>query len=465
MLKFIVLVVLPAFVLAVPAFAQEAAGDWAGQLDGGFKVRIHIERIGTGYGGHLTNPSGNETGFDQVTSDGVHLHFAVNKLNLTYDGIWNEKEMAWNGSLTFQQVYPLALRRAAAADLAPVEHKRPQEAAIIAKSQPYVERDVRFNNPAGRNQLAGTLSVPNGKGPFPAIILISGTGRNTRDEDVWGHKVFVVLADALNRAGIAVLRYDKRGVGGSTGDYDAATTADFASDADAAVTWLKTQPEIAPRHIGVLGHSEGGIIAPAVAAADKSVAFVVMIAGPAIRGDKLFVLQSAMTAKTYGAPDDYIAKRKVFDQGLYDAIISAHSDAEALDRAKAIVAQGVVAKLIDTNEAETLPQDDTRPWERYFLAYDPAPKLASLTVPVLALNGSLDVQVPAKEDLAAVREALKNNPNGTVIELPRMNHLLQDAKTGSPSEYNDIEETMSPTALKLITDWVKIQVNPSSSAN
>jgi pimeloyl-ACP methyl ester carboxylesterase len=216
----------------------------------------------------------------------------------------------------------------------------------------------------------------------------------------------------------------------------------------------------------VLGHSEGGIIASAVAASDKGVAFVVMIAGPCIRGDKLFVLQSAMTAKAYGAPDDYIAKRKVFDEELYNAIISAPSESAALDRAKAMITRGVADKIIDANEAESLAKDDTTPWERYFLAYDPAPTLARLTVPVLVLNGSLDVQVPAKENLASARQALKNNPKATVVELPGMNHLLQDAKTGAPNEYNDIEETISPTALKTITDWLNkiVQTHRSESA-
>jgi pimeloyl-ACP methyl ester carboxylesterase len=290
------------------------------------------------------------------------------------------------------------------------------------------------------------------------VVLISGTGHNTRDEDVSGHKVFLVLADALNRNGFAVLRYDKRGVGGSSGNYDTATTADFASDAAAAVAWLATQPQIDASRVGVLGHSEGGIIAPAVAAADKRVAFVVMIAGPCIRGDKLFVLQSAMTAKAYGAPDEYIARRRLFDQELYSAIISAPSESAALDRAKALVAQGVADKLVDRSEAESLPKDATSPWERYFLAYDPAASLARLTVPVLLLNGSLDVQVPAKENLAAARQALRNNSHATVTELTGMNHLLQIAKTGAPSEYNDIEETMSPTALKIITDWLSRNV-------
>lgn len=181
-----------------------------------------------------------------------------------------------------------------------------------------------------------------------------------------------------------------------------------------------------------------------------------MIAGPGIRGDRLFVLQSALTAKAYGAPDDYIARRKVFDQKLFDAVTSAPSDARALARAERLVAQAVADKIVDPAEAETLPGEATRRWERYFLAYDPAPALTRLTVPVLALNGSLDVQVPPKEDLAAIGHALKANRDATIVELPGMNHLLQDARTGAPSEYNDIEETISPVALKLISDWVSV---------
>jgi len=461
--RIVFLILISAFGITTPTLAQEIAGDWIGQMNGGFKVRIHLERTDSGLSGKLINPSGNETVLDQITSDGTHLHFAVIKLNLSYDGVWDDRDKAWKGNLTFQQVYPLNLKRATAEDLAPAVHKRPQEDAILARPAPYVQREVHFNNLVGHNQLAGTLSVPNGEGPFPAVLLISGTGQNTRDEDVWGHKVFLILADALNRKAVAVLRYDKRGVGGSSGDYDAATTADFTSDAEAAVVWLKTQPRIDANRIGVLGHSEGGIIAPAVAATDKTVAFVVMIAGPCVRGDRLFVLQSAMTAKAYGAPDDYIARRKVFDEKLFSAIASAPSESVALERAKTFVAQGVADKLVDQNEAETLPEEDARPWERYFLAYDPAPILARLTVPVLALNGSLDVQVPAKENLAAAREALKNNAKATVMELPGMNHLLQDAKTGAPSEYNDIEETMSPAALKIITDWLTRHTSPLGS--
>jgi pimeloyl-ACP methyl ester carboxylesterase len=421
------------------------------------------QETGSGYTGYLTNPSGNQTDLDQVESDDLHLRFAVTKLNLTYDGQWNAQAGAWTGNLTFQQVYPLSLRRATSSDLAPAVHKRPQEAAIAAGPSPNEQKDVQFENVAGNDRLAGTLTIPRGSGPFPAIILVSGTGHNTRDEDVWGHKVFLVLADALSRAGFAVLRYDKRGVGGSTGDFDTATTRDFASDADAAVSWLRAQRDIDPQRVGVLGHSEGGIIAPMVAAADKHVAFVVMMSGPALRGDKLFILQSAMTAKVYGAPDDYIARRKVFDQKLYDAIIGSPSEAAAQESAKRMIAEGVKDKLVDQNEAESLARDDTTVWERYFLAYDPAPTLSQLKIPVLAVYGSLDVQVPANEDLLAASAALKNNSQATLVMLPGKNHLLQDAVTGSPNEYNDIEETLSPSALNLIVDWATRSTNKTAS--
>jgi hypothetical protein len=437
----------------VAAHAQDAAGDWVGDLNAGFKVRIHIAKASSAYTGYLTNPSGNRTDLDEVVSDGSHLHFAVTKLNLSYEGAWNAQQEAWIGNLVFQQVYPLTLKRATSADLAPDVRKRPQESAIAAGPVPYRQEDVVFDNASAHNRVAGTLTLPQGAGPFPAVVLVSGTGRNTRDEDVWGHKVFVVLADALSRRGFAVLRYDKRGVGGSTGDFDTATTADFASDADAAMTWLRAQPDIDSGHVGILGHSEGGIIAPMVAASDKNVAFVVMIAGPALRGDKLFVLQSAMTAKAYGAPQDYIARRKVFDQKLYDAILAAPSDAAARKAAEAIVAEGTEEKLVDPNEAESLAHDDTTVWYRSFLAYDPAPALARLNVPVLALYGSLDVQVPAIENSLAAIDALRNNPEAAVVVLPGKNHLMQEAKTGGPNEYNDIEVTMSPLALDLIVDW------------
>ncbi len=439
---------------ATGASAEVPTGDWVGQLSSGFKVRVHVSNTDSGYSGYLTNPSGNQTVFDQVVSDGTHLHFSVKKLNLSYDAEWDVMEHAWIGNLTVQQIYPLTLKRATTADMAPAVHKRPQEEAISAGPLPYQQIDVQFDNRVAHNRLAGTLTMPLGGDSFPAVVLVSGTGHNTRDEDVWGHKVFLVLADALSRRGFAVLRYDKRGVGGSTGDYDAATTADFASDADAAVTWLREQPKVNSKQIGILGHSEGGIIAPMVAASDNNVSFVVMIAGPALRGDKLFAEQSAMTAAAYGAPQDYIERRKLFDQQLYKAIVAAPSIAEAHKVAESLVGEGIKKHIVDQNEAEALASNDTSVWERYFLAYDPAPTLARLKIPVLAVYGSLDVQVPGKDNAMAASDALRRNPSSVLVLLPGKNHLMQDATTGAPNEYNDIEETISPSALNLIVGWL-----------
>ncbi len=442
-------------VLALPAFAEDPAGDWAGQLAGGFKVAVHVEKAANGgYAGTMQSPNGESNRLDAVIVSQDHLRFSAAKLDLTFDGAWDPRRKAWVGEFVRGRAYALTLKRGDPASHSATPRKRPQEEAIASRPLPYDQSEVSFENPAARVRLAGTFSAPRGAGPFPAVVLVSGTGHNTHDEDVYGHKVFLVLADALSRRGVAVLRYDKRGVGGSNGDYDQATTADFASDARAAVDWLKTQAKVDRAHIGVLGHSEGGVIAPMVAAQDADVAFVVIIAGPALRGDRLFVLQSALTARAYGAPEDYVSRRKVFDEKLYAAVTTAPTPGEALARARTITGQGLAEKLIDPQEAASLPADTTNPWMRYFLAYDPAPTLRRLTTPILALDGSLDLQVPARENLAVLREALKNNKDATVLELPGLNHLLQDATTGSPAEYDGIEETMAPAALKIITDWV-----------
>lgn len=439
---------------ASPAVAEDAAGDWTGQLPSGFKVRLHIDRTPDGLTGALINASGNRTALDRVTSDGANLHFQVDALQLGYDGAWTEAQKAWQGTLDFQGRYPLSLHRATAAELAAKVQRRPQEDAIGAGPRPYIDRDVTFDNTQAGVTLAGTLTLPEGQGPFPAVVLVSGTGPNMRDEDVAGHKVFTVLADALARRGIAVLRYDKRGVGRSTGRFGGATTADFAADAAAAIAFLEAQPGIDARRTGILGHSGGGIIAPMVAGGDSAVAFVVMLAGPAIRGDRLFLAQSKTVSRLYGVPDDYIARRQAFDRRLYDAVMSAPSAEEASARVRDLVAQGVADKVVDTAEATSLARDTATAWERYFLAYDPAPALRRVTVPVLAVYGSRDAQVPADENVPAARQALKGNAKATVLVLPGLNHLLQRAETGSPQDYGDIDETLADAARTAVTNWI-----------
>lgn len=447
-------IVLTILAAGAPAWAEEATGNWTGSLPSGFKVRLRIDKTATGYAGVLINPSNMETTLDSVASDGTALSFAVEKLSLRYDAAWDETGKGWRGDLVFQGSHPLLLQRAAPGSMAPRVRKRPQEDAIASGPRPYVERDVVFRNGTTGIDLAGMLSLPEGAGPFPAVVLVSGTGPNTRDEEVDGHKVFTVLADALVRRGLAVLRYDKRGVGGSGGAYRGATTADFATDAAAAVRFLIAYPEIDPLRVGVLGHSEGGVIAPMVAASAPTVAFIVMMAAPAIRGDKLFVAQSAKVARLYGAPEAYVAGRQGLDRELYAAVIAAPTAEAARAEAQAILARGVESKLVDASEADSLAKSITSPWQRYFLAHDPEPVLRGLKVPVLAVYGGLDAQVPAADNALIAREALKDVQGATVVEIPGHNHLLQRADTGSPQEYADIDETVSPNALELMASWI-----------
>ena len=332
--------------------------------------------------------------------------------------------------------------------------KRPQEEKIAAGPRPYRQEVVNFVNAGAGIKLAGTLSIPDGVGPFPAAVLISGSGPTTRDEDVTGHKVFLVLADAFNRRGIAVLRYDKRGVGESAGNFGTATIADFASDAASALAFLRSRPEIVADHVGLVGHSEGGYVAPMVAARDPSVRFVVLMAAPGMRLGQLGRLQTAKIAKASGTPDADIARRLALFDKFYVDLATAKGEEQALAVARADIAQAVADKIIPSASTGAIFAMLSSPWAREGFGYDPIPALRLLKTRVLALNGSLDLQVPAEENLGPIRAALGGNPQATIVELPNLNHLFQTAKLGTPAEYSEIEETVAPAALKTITDWV-----------
>ena len=437
--------------------AEEAAGDWGGLLAGQLHVIIHVKKAGDGsYSASLESPDQGTFVLpaDTVTATPDHLAFAIAKISGSYDGTWDATKNAWVGTWTQGQAMPLVLSRLTADQAKAAPQRRPEEEAINAGPLPYTSSDVTFDNAAAKVTLAGTFSVPQGTGPFPAVVLISGSGPNTRDENVFNHKVFLVIADALNRAGITVLRYDKRGVGASTGDYKSATTADFTSDAEAAVAWLKTQKQVDPNHIGVAGHSEGGLIAPAVAVADPSVKFVVMMAGPGLRGDRILTMQQDLIARAMGATDAQIGPGAAINRKIYDAVLAANDIDDAKIRVKAALGEEVAAGRLPADKVQGAIDEVTAPWMFAFLRYDPVPTLRQVKVPVLAIDGSLDLQVPPKEDLAAIAAALAGNPDVTTTELPGLNHLMQTATTGAPSEYGAIEETVAPLALKTITDWV-----------
>jgi pimeloyl-ACP methyl ester carboxylesterase len=298
-------------------------------------------------------------------------------------------------------------------------------------------------------RLAGTLTLPEGKGPFAAVVLIAGSGAHDRDEKIFGHAPFLVLADHLTRQGVAVLRFDKRGVGQSTGDFAAATTVDFAADAEAGAAYLRSRPEIDRRRIGLLGHSEGGVIAPMVAERDPVIAFLVLMAGPGVRGDLIIMAQSRAVAAAAGAPPAALEAGAANERGFLDALMAAKDQAAAETAVRALLK----GKMPDA-AIEAQIKVATSPWYRSFIAYDPAPALRRLRIPVLALIGSKDLQVPAEQNLPALRAALAGDPRAEVAELPGLNHLFQEATTGAPTEYGQIEQTLSPAALDRISNWI-----------
>jgi len=436
-----------------PAFAEEAAGIWHGKLMGQLNILIRIEKDATGYKGVLESPDQAKfrAALDTVSATPDTLSFTVARVNGRYEGKWDETKKAWVGTWTQGAELPLELKRIDEAQAAAFDHKRPQvDAAQAALGQYHVET-VSLPAAVAGVTLAGTYSAPKGEGPFPAVVLIAGSGPNTRDEDVFGHKVFLVLADALNRAGIAVLRYDKRGVGASTGAYAQATTADFASDAEVAARWLSARKDV--KTIGLIGHSEGGIIAPIVANRDPAVKFIVMLAGSGVRGDRILLGQQESIGRASGLPESVLSQAAAANRLIYDAII-ADPDHAATAARTVIAAQLPPGQTTDTPAIDAMIQQVTTPWMVHFLTYDPQPELKKLKTPVLAVIGEKDLQVPAAENLPAISAALKGNPDATVSELPGLNHLFQTAVTGAPSEYAGIEETFAPSALKLISDWI-----------
>jgi uncharacterized protein len=331
--------------------------------------------------------------------------------------------------------------------------RRPQEEGIAAASLPYREDIVAFDNSATAGvRLAGTLTLPPGTGPFPGVVLISGSGPNTRDDELADHKLALVLADALTRDGCAVLRYDKRGVAKSTGDYEAATTLDFASDVTAAVIYLRGRSDIANAKVGLIGHSEGATIAAMVAARDPSLAFIVMMAGFGIPGKILVAEQTRRIAIADGQSPAMAAHAYNLNRRLYDAITASKDQSDAEARVRKILA--TTKPKAEKEQADQAILFTKLPSMRFILAFDPSQMLGDVQVPALALYGSKDLVVPADLNVPVLRRTLIHNKDVTIKEMPGLNHLFQHAKTGSPREFGEIEETLSPEVLVIISKWV-----------
>jgi pimeloyl-ACP methyl ester carboxylesterase len=328
---------------------------------------------------------------------------------------------------------------------------------------PYISEDVRFMNRKAGIDLAGTLTVPEGEGSFPAVILITGSGSQNRNEELMFHKPFLVIADYLSRNGIAVLRYDDRGVGQSEGTPMNATSADFAYDAEAAFLFLKERKEIDPENIGLAGHSEGGLIASIVAAGNQEIAFVVSLAGTGVPGDQVMYRQNRDISLLSGIAEKDMKKSVSTNKKIF-AVLKKETDNKKAESMitevykKALIKQKIppedIEKGLKQMNASLSPVSYN--WMRFFIITDPEEYWQKVKCPVLALNGEKDLQVDPDINLDAIEKALKSGGNTAVkkVKFPELNHLFQHCKTGLPTEYGEIEETISPEVLKTISEWI-----------
>jgi uncharacterized protein len=424
--------------------AAGLVGVWAGALRAGPTELRLVVKVDRGAEGHLVarmdsvdqGAKGIPASRVSLTSGAVEIEIGV--IGASYSGHLSADGQQIDGTWSQGGArLPFVLKRSSA----PPEISRPQ---VPRPPFPYVVEPVSYESTAPGVKLAGTLTRPNGSGPFPAVLLVSGSGPQDRDGAIAGHQPFLVLADYLTRRGVAVLRVDDRGVGASTGDILNATTDDFALDAQAGAAFLKERRDVAG--VGLVGHSEGALVGSIVAAREQGVAFVVLLSAPGLPGDQIILRQVELIARASGAREEQITAALALQRKLLAAAKAPGEPAEA-ERRLAEIAAGA-------------PREQLRamlsPWYRHFLAYDPRPALRQLRCPVLAVTGGKDLQVPPKENLAAIAAALAEAGSSQVrlVELPGLNHLLQTAQTGLPTEYGRIEETIAPKALATIADWI-----------
>jgi hypothetical protein len=455
-------------VLLSNTFAQQKdlSGIWTGKLElpnsMSLTVVFNLSKDETGnYTSTLDSPDQGAMGIptESTTINGDSILIKIPAVQGHYNGKIFYDEMNIEGKW-FQGGMNLTLVLNKVEKLE--SRNRPQEPK---EPFPYNSEEVLFENEKDDVVLAGTLTYPKEGNNFPAVVMITGSGRQDRNEELLGHKPFLVIADYLSRNGIAVLRFDDRGIAQSTGDHSKATSEDFARDVLAAVKFLKERKEIDKTKIGLIGHSEGGIIAPMAAIQSDDVAFIVMMAGPGIPGDSILYLQGELIQRAEGTSEQEIQKSLKLQKEIFNIVKTSNDDEkltkdlrEKFDAEYAAMSEDEKNKIGDPEVYFNMQlKTITSPWFKYFLRFDPVPVLEKVKCPVLAINGEKDLQVPPKENISTIDAALKRagNKNYEVKILPGLNHLFQTSSTGKISEYSQIEETISPLALETILNWIK----------
>jgi uncharacterized protein len=335
---------------------------------------------------------------------------------------------------------------------------------------PYKSQEITYATPNGAITYGATITIPKGKGPHPAILLLTGSGQQTRDHEILGHKPFAVIADHLTRNGFIVLRVDDRGTGKTTGDVESATTADFAGDADVSLNYLRSRKEVDKKRIGLIGHSEGGMIAQILASRRNDIKFMILLAAPGIKVPDLMIEQNRAILKKSNYLDNYVEEYLK----LYSAILKATIESDktvlpqkitaAVDQWTATTPKNVVLAMTGIRDEESRKNfidafnaTAGSAWFRYFLTYDPSTYLQKTKAAVLALNGDKDLQVIAASNLKGIENALKKSkaPFVEVLEVKGMNHLFQECKSCTVAEYGQLEQSFSPKVLDKIVDFLR----------
>lgn len=440
------------FLLLFVALQSQAQieGYWKGQIDLGgqqLEMAFNIKAAENGYSATLDVPAQGafDVPVDKTVFQDNHLQLTLSAMGASYSGML--KGEAIEGEFTQHgMAFPLNLARGEKE----APKARPQDPQMPFN---YRVEEVTFTNKKEGNTLAGTLTIPEGDGPFPALVLVSGSGQQNRDEELMNHRPFWVIADYLSRRGVAVLRYDDRGMGGSTGEVLNANSLDFSYDAEAAFDFLRNRKEINASRVGILGHSEGGIINFMVAERRPEVAFLVSLAGPAVNGIEVLKEQQAAILRAQGMTEEMVQFSGNANAQMFDIIEASN------DRVEADTLLRQLLKGWGYNEelTEQTVGQMASPWMYYFLKYDPTDAIVKTNCPALLLNGSKDLQVLASQNLPAYEKIIAEHgkTNLTLREMPDLNHLFQHCETGSPTEYVEIEETISPEVLETIVEFVK----------
>jgi pimeloyl-ACP methyl ester carboxylesterase len=449
--------------------AQILPGSWLGTLNAGpqkLKIVFHIKTDSVhAYQSSFDSPDQGAFGIScsETRMKGDSLEMLIKMIGGGYVGKWDGKNRISGYYFQNGMHFPMDLSRTSDTLAVRIRPQTPKPPF------PYNSEDLEYDNRGSGIHYSGTLTYPRSGGPFPAAILITGSGQQDRDETLFGHKPFAVIADALTRRGYAVLRVDDRQMGKSTGDVSMATSQDFAMDVETGIRYLRGRKEINPKKIGLIGHSEGGLIAPMVASRDPDVDFVILLAGPGLKGSDLMEWQNEAIARSHGASAEMGEALKKFSGLLIQAILSSSDSSHQSETAwnsflswKKNTDPSIVKTmgLADEEPAKNLIWSQlhrmNNPWFRYFLQVDPAVFLSKLHCKVLALNGSKDVQVVPDQNLAAIDSALKAGgvKNYSTEKLTGLNHLFQHCKTCAVEEYGQLEETFAPEALQKMGDWL-----------